>query len=343
MKLSNAWDNIKTTATEKFEKIKDEIGKAWENVKKDASDKWEGIKTTLSDWWVKVRDTAKDKFEEVRKKVSEAWDNVKTDAPKKWEEIKSTLVTAWEGVRDKAKDKFEEVRGKVKEAWDNIKSDLPGKWEEIKTTIQQKWDSIVSAAKTWGSDICKNIADGISSGIRWVTNAAKDVANSIKDFLGFSEPKKGPLSNFHTYMPDMLELMSDGIRDNAHIATGAASELAKSIADSFNKPYTLGNVSIGKMPDISTYRIPAIAKGEVIPANREFTEVVNREYRDGEASTSDIENAVARALRTAGMSGGGSRQPIILQVGEREFGRLVVDLGDAEYQRRGVRMTEARA
>ena len=37
--------------------------------------------------------------------------------------------------------------------------------------------------------------------------------------LGFSEPKEGPLSNFHTYAPDMMELFAKGIRDNEHLIT----------------------------------------------------------------------------------------------------------------------------
>ena len=42
-------------------------------------------------------------------------------------------------------------------------------------------------------------------------DAVAGVADKIKSFLGFSEPDEGPLSNFHTYMPDMIDLMSKGI------------------------------------------------------------------------------------------------------------------------------------
>ena len=46
-----------------------------------------------------------------------------------------------------------------------------------------------------------------------------NVAGTVKDFLGFSEPKKGPLSNFHTYAPDMMELFAKGIKDNEKLLT----------------------------------------------------------------------------------------------------------------------------
>lgn len=80
----------------------------------------------------------------------------------------------------------------------------------VKDGIKKKIDD----AKNWGKDLITNFVSGIKE--KW--NALKDgvasVANTVKDFLGFSEPKKGPLSNFHTYAPDMMELFIKGINDN---------------------------------------------------------------------------------------------------------------------------------
>jgi hypothetical protein len=36
----------------------------------------------------------------------------------------------------------------------------------------------------------------------------------ISNLIGFSEPEEGPLSNFHTYAPDMMNLFIKGIKDN---------------------------------------------------------------------------------------------------------------------------------
>lgn len=87
--------------------------------------------------------------------------------------------------------------------------------ERIKDGFMQK----VEDAKQWGKDLIQNFIDGITQ--KW--NALKDtvagVAQTVKDFLGFSEPKLGPLSNFHTYAPDMMELFAKGIRDNEDLIT----------------------------------------------------------------------------------------------------------------------------
>ena len=75
------------------------------------------------------------------------------------------------------------------------------------------------------------MANGISKAKSTVESAVKGVADKIKSFLGFSEPEDGPLSNFHTYMPDMLDLMAKGIRDNEGVAISAVSDLAGAISD----------------------------------------------------------------------------------------------------------------
>jgi len=45
-----------------------------------------------------------------------------------------------------------------------------------------------------------------------VKSEVANLASTIHSYVGFSEPKDGPLSDFHTYMPDMIDLMTSGIR-----------------------------------------------------------------------------------------------------------------------------------
>ena len=81
-------------------------------------------------------------------------------------------------------------------------------------------------ALTWGKDLIDSFVEGIKSKIRAVTDAVSDVAGEVADFLGFSEPERGPLSDFHTFAPDMMDLYSRGIRDNAYKVTAAVDSLA---------------------------------------------------------------------------------------------------------------------
>ena len=82
--------------------------------------------------------------------------------------------------------------------------------QTIKDAIMEK----IEEAKTWGKDLIQNFVDGIKGAINLVGDAVKAVAQKIKDFIGFSEPEEGPLSNFHTYAPDMIDLFTEGLEDS---------------------------------------------------------------------------------------------------------------------------------
>lgn len=132
--------------------------------------------------------------------------------------------------------------------WDKIREAAGNLLEGIKTTIGNVRDAIVSGfqaaidwitslpaeALKWGSDIIDGIVSGIQSAVGRVGEAVKGVADKIKSFLGFSEPEDGPLSDFHTYMPDMIDLMASGItsgkkkvKDALEGMTGEMSFIAK--------------------------------------------------------------------------------------------------------------------
>lgn len=80
---------------------------------------------------------------------------------------------------------------------------------------------IVSKAWQWGADLINNFTDGLKAFLSKPIDAVKGLASKIKSFLGFSEPEEGPLSNFHTYAPDMMELFAKGITDNRDLITNA--------------------------------------------------------------------------------------------------------------------------
>lgn len=105
--------------------------------------------------------------------------------------------------------------------------------------ISNKIQELPEMALQWGKDLISNFVDGIKSKFGALGDAVGSAAGMVKDFLGFSEPKKGPLSNFHTYAPDMMKLFAQGIKDNEKVITGQ-------IAKSFNfETATVGFESSG--------------------------------------------------------------------------------------------------
>ena len=94
------------------------------------------------------------------------------------------------------------------------------------------WEKVESA-KEWGKDLIDNFIDGIKAKWEKLKSTVTDLASTIKSLLGFSEPEEGPLSNFHTYAPDMMELFASGIRENLGLITDAMGLVTGSISTDF--------------------------------------------------------------------------------------------------------------
>ena len=106
--------------------------------------------------------------------------------------------------------------------------------KQIGDGLKQKLED----AKKWGKDLIQNFIDGIKAKWEALKQTISNVAQSVKDFLGFSEPKKGPLSNFHTYAPDMIDLFIKGVNDNT-------AKLTSAVANAFDFEDLIGVNSLG--------------------------------------------------------------------------------------------------
>lgn len=114
--------------------------------------------------------------------------------------------------------------------------------------IDKIWDGIKSLDPVqWGKDMIQSFIDGIMGMIGSVGDAVGRVADTVKSFLGFSEPEKGPLADFHLFPKDMVDLYAQGIEDNAYKVADAAEGLAGDIAMGFNSDINYN------VPDLAGY------------------------------------------------------------------------------------------
>lgn len=143
----------------------------------------------------------------------------------------------------------------VEAGWNIISSVIKGIGDTLtmlpeygKQVINKIWDGIKSLDPVqWGKDMIQSFIDGIMGMISSVGDAVGRVADTVKSFLGFSEPEKGPLSNFHTFPKDMVDLYAQGIEDNAYKVADAAEGLAGDIALGFNSDINYN------VPDLAGY------------------------------------------------------------------------------------------
>ena len=143
-----------------------------------------------------------------------AWENVKQICSAVWEAIKIIIQGAWNALLSI----WSGLAAWFSSIWESAKAAVVAKIGEIRNSIVTGFQAAISyiqglasQAYQWGADIISGIVNGIRSKISAVGDAVAGVANKVKSFLHFSEPDEGPLSDFHTYMPDMMSLMAQGI------------------------------------------------------------------------------------------------------------------------------------
>lgn len=267
--VSGAFEHIKSNGQAAMNTIKSNISEAWNNVKSSTSETWNHVKSSISDAWNNIKSNVSDSMNTMKERVSAGWNSIKENTTSTFNTIKDNVVSSANDMKEKftsvmenlignIRDKLSQMKEKitsglqtigqnVSSAIGNIKDNLVSSFSSIVSNIGTGFSNMVSTVKeklshigqvfkdlasnafSWGKDIISNLISGIGSMISNLVNKVKDIAGTIKSYLGFSEPEKGPLSDFHTYMPDMIDLMTEGIEGNLSKLKGPMSDLASAL------------------------------------------------------------------------------------------------------------------
>lgn len=230
-----------------------------------------------------------------------AWNAIKDIASAIWEMITTILSTAWDNICAVWNKLAEIFGGFFQAAWDVIVEKVTGIKDAIVNGFQVAIDWILALpaqAVKWGQDIIQGIVDGIKSAVGWIGDAVSGVASTIKGFLGFSEPEVGPLSDFHTYMPDMIDLMTKGItagkekvKGALELVTGDMSVIAKSSVVSRGTAQTASGIGVSSRTVTQKVEINNTFNGDRA-GQEKSAEAMDK-------ASEDSTSAMARALATA--------------------------------------------
>lgn len=251
-------EDVKAKVIAVWEKIKAFLAKTWEVIKKIASAVFDGLKA----FWAKHGDSIVNMFksywnackavfgaivkvvqaiiskiaafiEEHKDTITAVIDeivNIVTIAFTMIGNLVEPLIKYLTSLMDFITDVFS---GNWEAAWEDIKNIFSSVYDGFKViidAIDEMFGDLISSALDWGKDIIQNIVDGIMAGVDWVKDAVKNVGETISSFLHFSEPDEGPLSNFHTWMPDMMKGLAVGINDNQGVVLNGIKKLAGGIS-----------------------------------------------------------------------------------------------------------------
>jgi hypothetical protein len=202
--------------------------------------------------------------------------------------------------------------------WTTIVDKIKEVWETIKTFWNQniaKWFT----AEHWGK-LGKQMMDGLIEKIENGISKIKELISKVS-----------------------FGSITSGIKEAVSAVSGALTNVDSLISSSKNKLNSLNSESFsgfsGNSYSISNYSIPKLAKGTVIPPNKEFLAVLGDQKKGTniEAPLDTIVQAmnVALAENTSQKS---ETAEIVLEMNGREFGRAAIDLAKRESRIRGTRL-----
>ena len=100
---------------------------------------------------------------------------------------------------------------------------------EMLNSIKQKFLDFKEMALQWGQDLIQNFIDGILAKWEALKQTVANIAQTVKDYLGFTEPEKGPLKDFHLFGQHLVENYADSIKSASYLLTDAVEDIAQDV------------------------------------------------------------------------------------------------------------------
>lgn len=199
---------------------------------------------------------------------------------------------------------MEDFGAKAFDVIDGFKTDWKNGAATLKTNITNvgTWFSdlgtkiadLATKAWEWGSDLVTSFIDGIKDSFRDLESTMEDFGELVYDYIHFSEPDKGALSNFETYAPDMVHSFAKGIHDNAHVVENEMQDLSSVMDSALRIPsYT---------PYRATQTAPTTAQAQGGTITLRMVDNANRLIAEGTAGIIDIINGNTVALSERGLA-----------------------------------------
>lgn len=224
--------------TTEFNIMKNLITGIWNGIKDIAAGAWEYIKNVVLGPVLLLCDLVTGNFTKLKEDASKIFSNLGNALSTIWNGISGIASSIWTAIK-------EHIGNTVGRMVDGVKfaiQKIPGIFSDIFGRVRNFVTSLPGEALRWGRDIIDGIADGIKGAIGKVTGAVKGVADKIRSFLHFSEPDVGPLSDFHTYMPDMMSGLASGIKAGIPMLQKAAGLAAGVISGGLNSTVTTDGI-----------------------------------------------------------------------------------------------------
>lgn len=175
-----------------------------------------------------------------------------------WTTISSIIQVAWAVISGIIQTALGILTGDWQMAWDGFKSIFEGVWDGITNFLGGVGKLFFDSGKA----IIETLVSGIKSMAEAPVKAVKNILGSVRDFLPFSDAKKGPLSELTYSGGAIMTTLGDGVMKQA-------ASLTKSVSSAFGNT-GLSFSAAAAAPTFESsprYDIPAQHVSPVAPAS----------------------------------------------------------------------------
>ena len=232
--------------------ISEKISAIWNAIVAFLTPILEGIKTTFETIWNAIKSIIDTVLGAIQSVITSVWNAIYGFLSPILNSIKSVVSSVWDSISSKISSIMSTIKTTISSIWDSIKSAVSTKVSGVKTAIQDGFQAAVdwikglaSDAWNWGADIISGIIDGIKSMISNLADTVTGVADTIRDFLHFSVPDKGPLTDYESWMPDFMKGLADGINKSKKYVEKAVGGVAQAMRLTMDSDlnYSLNGIS----------------------------------------------------------------------------------------------------
>lgn len=171
---------------------------------------------------------------------------------------------------------------------------------QIVSTVNDTLKELPGKALQWGKDMMQGFINGIKGMLGNLAESAKNVGSKIKEFLHFSRPDRGPLRDYETWMPDMVEGLAKTLKQSSPQLYNESKMLAEKIqkgldfTDIYSKMQSAVEFETAKL---STNLSTTATFGRSIIAN---INVTGNTYLDATKVGTMVTPVVSKRLKTGG-------------------------------------------
>ena len=235
--ITSGWKTIVSTIKTALENIRNAITTTWKAVSSVISAALDGIKKIVTAVWAALKNLIKTGQLDIKSVVTTTWEAVSGVVRTAVNAIKSVVQAVWDAMPDTVRSAMNRVKEAVLSIWDGIKNGIGDRLGGVRDAVVNAMNAVynavmdkVNSSWSWGRDLMQNLINGITYMLGSLINTVADVARAISDYLHFSVPDKGPLSEFESWMPDFMKGLAQGINRSKKYVEKAVSSVADAMS-----------------------------------------------------------------------------------------------------------------